>query len=75
MNLSENALHVLEARYLRRDGEGRLCETPEQLFARVRAPSRTPNCCWAIVSNRRAGKSASTSSCPAWTSCRTLPPS
>lgn len=35
MNLSENAQRVLQARYLRRDGEGALCETPEQLFARV----------------------------------------
>ncbi len=35
MNLGENALRVLEARYLRRGGEGTLCETPDQLFARV----------------------------------------
>jgi ribonucleoside-diphosphate reductase alpha chain len=35
MDLSKNALRVLEARYLRRDGEGKLCETPDQLFARV----------------------------------------
>lgn len=35
MQLSENALRVLEARYLRRDAQGNLCETPEQLFARV----------------------------------------
>jgi ribonucleoside-diphosphate reductase alpha chain len=35
MQLSENALQVLEARYLRRDAQGRLCETPDQLFARV----------------------------------------
>ena len=33
--LSENARRVLEARYLRRDAEGRICETAEQLFARV----------------------------------------
>jgi len=35
MQLSENALCVLEARYLRRDAQGKLCETPDQLFARV----------------------------------------
>ena len=35
MQLSENARRVLEARYLRRDGEGRVNETPDQLFARV----------------------------------------
>ena len=35
MQLSENALRVLAARYLRRDAQGELCETPDQLFARV----------------------------------------
>ena len=35
MQLSENALRVLEARYLRQDTRGEICETPEQLFARV----------------------------------------
>jgi ribonucleoside-diphosphate reductase alpha chain len=35
MQLSENAHRVLEARYLRRDAQGKVCETPDQLFARV----------------------------------------
>ena len=35
MQLSENAHRVLEARYLRRDAQGRVNETPEQLFVRV----------------------------------------
>jgi ribonucleoside-diphosphate reductase alpha chain len=35
MQLSENAQRVLEARYLRRDAQGKVNETPEQLFARV----------------------------------------
>lgn len=38
MQLSENAQRVLEARYLRRDAQhwqGKVSETPEQLFARV----------------------------------------
>lgn len=35
MNLSENARRVLEARYLRRDAQGRINETPDQFFARV----------------------------------------
>ncbi len=35
LTLSENARRVLETRYLRRDAERRVIETPEQLFARV----------------------------------------
>lgn len=35
MQLSVNAHRVLEARYLRRDAQGAVSETPEQLFARV----------------------------------------
>ncbi len=33
--ISENALRVLQARYLRRDGEGNIVETPAELFERV----------------------------------------
>lgn len=33
--LSENARTVLERRYLRKDAEGRLIETPEEMFRRV----------------------------------------
>ena len=35
MQLSDNARKVLEARYLRRNTEGKINETPDQLFARV----------------------------------------
>lgn len=35
VQLTENALKVLESRYLQKDREGILKETPEQLFARV----------------------------------------
>lgn len=35
LNLSQNALRVMEARYLRRDAQGRITESPEQLFRRV----------------------------------------
>ncbi len=35
LDLSENARRVLHRRYLRKDGEGRVIETPEQMFRRV----------------------------------------
>ncbi len=35
MHMSVNARRVLEARYLRRNARGELCETPDELFARV----------------------------------------
>jgi len=35
IQLSENGLKVLQARYLRRDASGRVIETPDQLFQRV----------------------------------------
>jgi len=34
-NLTENALQVLERRYLEKDKEGKVIETPEQMFRRV----------------------------------------
>ncbi|MFH1678885.1 MAG: ribonucleotide reductase N-terminal alpha domain-containing protein, partial [Candidatus Omnitrophota bacterium] len=35
LNLSENALKVLERRYLNKDSSGRVVETPEEMFRRV----------------------------------------
>jgi ribonucleoside-diphosphate reductase alpha chain len=35
LDLSNNALRVLERRYLKRDREGRIIETPEEMFVRV----------------------------------------
>jgi ribonucleoside-diphosphate reductase alpha chain len=35
IKLSDNALRVLERRYLKKDGEGRVIETPQELFRRV----------------------------------------
>ena len=35
LRLSENALKVLQRRYLRKDEEGRIVETPDEMFHRV----------------------------------------
>ena len=35
LNLSENAAHILEQRYQRKDADGNVIETPEELFRRV----------------------------------------
>ncbi|MCF8127839.1 MAG: vitamin B12-dependent ribonucleotide reductase [Deltaproteobacteria bacterium] len=35
LDLSDNAIQVLERRYLKRDREGRIIESPEEMFARV----------------------------------------
>jgi len=35
LDLSDNAIQVLERRYLKRDREGRVIESPEQMFVRV----------------------------------------
>ncbi|MDP8230329.1 MAG: vitamin B12-dependent ribonucleotide reductase [Candidatus Gorgyraea atricola] len=35
MNISENCLKVLERRYLKKDKEGKIIETPEEMFIRV----------------------------------------
>jgi len=35
VNLSENALHVLQKRYLKKDKQGNVIETPEEMFRRV----------------------------------------
>ena len=35
ITLSENALHVLEKRYLKKDKQGQVIETPEEMFRRV----------------------------------------
>ena len=35
VNLTENALRVLERRYLKKDKQGQVIETPEEMFRRV----------------------------------------
>ena len=35
MKLTDNALRVLERRYLRKDSTGKIIETPNQMFHRV----------------------------------------
>ena len=41
--LTENALRVLERRYLAKDAEGQIIETPEQLFRRVASAVSLPD--------------------------------
>jgi ribonucleoside-diphosphate reductase alpha chain len=41
--LTENALRVLERRYLAKDAEGKIIETPEQLFRRVAGAVSLPD--------------------------------
>ncbi|MES0279223.1 MAG: ribonucleotide reductase N-terminal alpha domain-containing protein, partial [Dehalococcoidales bacterium] len=35
LKLNQNALRVLEKRYLKKDGKGNIIETPEDMFRRV----------------------------------------
>lgn len=35
MNLTDNALNILQARYLLKDEKGKVIETPEAMFRRV----------------------------------------
>lgn len=42
LHLSENALELLEARYLRRNRNGKVIETPEELFERVASAVAEP---------------------------------
>ena len=35
LKLSENALRVLERRYLKKDEHGKIIETPQEMFSRV----------------------------------------
>ncbi len=51
--LSENTLRVLEARYLRRDQERRIIETPEELFRRVARAAASPEAQWGGASQAR----------------------
>jgi ribonucleoside-diphosphate reductase alpha chain len=43
---SENALRVLQARYLKRDSNRRIIETPQELFQRVARAAASPEAQW-----------------------------
>ena len=69
MNLSENAVKVLEARYLRRDAQRRLVETPEELFESVAQGVAYAEL---LLNNaRKAGKRNIMICLPPWISCQT----
>ncbi len=44
MNLTENALRVLQQRYLLKDQEGKITETPEEMFRRVAKAVASAEC-------------------------------
>ena len=71
--LTENARRVLEARYLRRDAERRIIETPEQLLERVARGVAQAELLLGTAREGHAGKPSSTTSWPASISCRTRP--
>jgi Ribonucleotide reductase, all-alpha domain len=50
-HLTENALKVLEARYLRRDARGRVIETPGELFRGVARSVAQAVCCLATLNS------------------------
>ncbi|MBI2867391.1 MAG: ribonucleoside-diphosphate reductase, adenosylcobalamin-dependent, partial [Chloroflexi bacterium] len=54
MGLSANAVKVLEARYLARDDQGRVAESPAGMFRRVAAAIAAAEERWPGASSRRA---------------------
>ncbi|MFO7784355.1 MAG: adenosylcobalamin-dependent ribonucleoside-diphosphate reductase [Desulfatiglandales bacterium] len=53
LQLSENAVQVLEARYLRRNRSGELVETPEELFSRVASAVSEPELLYGNAADAR----------------------
>lgn len=53
LHLSENAIQVLEARYLRRNRNGELVETPEELFSRVASAVSEPELLYGSAAEAR----------------------
>ena len=45
MDLTENSRIVLEKRYLRKNSDGEIIETPEKMFARVASAIAEPENC------------------------------
>ena len=63
IELSPNALKVLERRYLKKGENGEALETPEEMFRRVaHAASRRPSACTTPPLPWRSGRTPSTSS-------------
>lgn len=54
--LSENALKVLESRYLKRDPEGRIVETPSEMFLRVAGSVARAELLWGSAATEEAWK-------------------
>ena len=73
VEVSDNARVVLEKRYLRKNRDGRIVETPEQMFRRVAAAIARPEPGYGTSALRRPrnGKTASTTPWPSWSSSLT----
>ena len=75
-DLSPNAITVLEHRYLMRDDDGQVAETPAELFRRVAKAVAEPEASWGARRCRTcsAWSTSSTGSWPLDGSCRIRPP-
>ncbi len=54
INLTENALHVLERRYLKKDKQGQIIETPEEMFRRVAQTIASAELAYDVKANVKA---------------------
>jgi len=74
INLTKNALQVLEKRYLKKDKDGKPVETPETMLRRVAQAIAAAELIYNPKADVAARLTSSTASWPGWSSCLTPPP-